>query len=254
MTAHPEPEDRIRLQKVLATAGLGSRRHGEKLIATGRVVVNGRAVTQQGTRVNPARDMIEVDGVRVPTAAGLVHLALHKPAGVLSTMSDPSGRPCVGDFVPASPRLFHVGRLDAQSEGLLLLTNDGDLAYRLTHPSFGVPKTYLAEARGPVRADLARRLRAGVHLADGPVRVEHFRVVGSTGRRVSVELVVHEGRKHVVRRLLAAVGHPVERLVRTRIGPIGLADLPPGRRRQLSVTQVRALDAAAQPPQVSCSQ
>jgi 23S rRNA pseudouridine2605 synthase len=246
MMPHRELETEIRLQKVLASAGLGSRRHGEALIAAGRVAVNGQRVSAQGLRVNPARDSVEVDGIAVPTAAGLVHLALHKPSGVLSTMSDPYGRPCIGDFVPDQPRQFHVGRLDAATEGLLLLTNDGALAHRLLHPSYGVAKTYLAEVRGPVPAGLARQLSDGVELDDGPARVEHFRVVATSGRRVSVELVIHEGRKHVVRRLLAAVEHPVERLVRTQIGPQALGDLRPGRSRRLSTAEVRVLDAATQ--------
>jgi 23S rRNA pseudouridine2605 synthase len=244
--SRPEQERTVRLQKALAAAGIGSRRHGESLIAAGRVSVNGAMVTVQGSRVDPERDTVAVDGVAVPVAPGKVYLALHKPAGVLSAMSDASGRPCVGDLVPEEPRLFHVGRLDGASEGLLLLTNDGAFAQRLTHPSYGVAKTYLAEIRGPVAPGLARQLRAGVELDDGPVRVDACRVVGRSGRRTSVEVILHEGRNHVVRRLLAAVGYPVRRLVRTRIGPLGLGDLAPGRLRRLSLDEVRRLDGAAQ--------
>jgi 23S rRNA pseudouridine2605 synthase len=250
MTRPSDPPGReranaVRLQKVLAGAGFGSRRRSEMLIAAGRVAVNGHRVLEQGVRVDPAHDAIAVDGAAVPTGAGLVWLALNKPAGVLSAMSDSSTRPCVGDFVGAEPRLFHVGRLDAGSEGLLLLTNDGTLAHRLTHPSYGVAKTYLAEVRGPLRAGVGRQLRHGVELGDGLVRVDGFRVADRSGRRLSVELVLHEGRKHVVRRLLEAVGYPVQRLVRTRIGPLTLGDLPPGHVRRLTGAQVRELAAAA---------
>jgi 23S rRNA pseudouridine2605 synthase len=166
---------------------------------------------------------------------------------MVSTMSDPEGRPCLADLVGnRDQRLFHVGRLDADSEGLLLLTNDGDLAHRLTHPSFGVRKTYLAEVAGPVSRDIGRALRAGVELDDGNARVDLFRVVGRSGSRVMVELALHEGRKHIVRRLLAAVGHPVQRLVRTEIGPVRLGDLRPGKARPLNRAEVAALFEVAQ--------
>lgn len=204
--------------------------------------VDGRVVREQGTRVDPARNDIRVDGLRVPTIPGLVHLVLNKPRGLISTMSDPRGRPCVGDLVAdRAQRLFHVGRLDADSEGLLLLTNDGDLAHRLAHPSYQVSKTYLAEVSGPLGRDIGRRLRGGLELEDGPVAVDGFRVVESTARRALVEVTLHEGRNHVVRRLLAEVGHPVSRLVRTRIGPIRLDSLRPGRTRHLTSTEVGEL-------------
>jgi 23S rRNA pseudouridine2605 synthase len=236
-------EEGVRLQKVLAAAGVGSRRACEQLIAAGRVEVDGEVVRTMGVRVHPGRVVIKVDGLRVGTeAAGLVHLALNKPAGVVSTMSDPEGRPSLGDYVEGRrERLFHVGRLDADTEGLILLTNDGELAHRLSHPSYEVAKTYLAEVRGPVARDVGRRLREGVELDDGVASVDSFRVVGRTGSRVMVEVVLHEGRKHVVRRLLTAVGHPVERLVRTRVGPISLGDLRPGRSRSLSAAEVGRL-------------
>jgi 23S rRNA pseudouridine2605 synthase len=235
-------ENGVRLQKVLAQAGLGSRRACEQLIAEGRVEVDGRVVTEQGVRVDPGRQVIRVDGSRIVTAPGLVHLALNKPVGVVSTMTDPQGRPCLGDYVgDRRDRLFHVGRLDADTEGLILLTNDGELAHRLAHPRYQVAKTYLAEVSGPIARDVGRRLRAGVDLEDGPARADSFRVVGSTRNRVLVELVVHEGRNRIVRRLLAAVGHPAQRLVRTRIGPVALGSLRPGKLRALSRDELSSL-------------
>lgn len=233
----------VRLQKVLAAAGVASRRASEELIAAGRVSVDGEVVREQGRRVDPATVEIRVDGVRVTTAeSGLVHLALNKPAGVVSTMHDPDGRPDLSQYVrDRSERLFHVGRLDADTEGLILLTNEGDLAHRLTHPSYGVQKTYLAEVPGPIPRGLGARLRDGVDLDDGPVRVDSFRVVDRVGSRVMVEVVLHEGRKHVVRRLLDAVGHPVHRLVRTRFGAVALGDLRPGVVRPLTRAEVAAL-------------
>jgi 23S rRNA pseudouridine2605 synthase len=236
----------IRLQKVLAQAGLGSRRACEQLIAAGRVEVDGRLVREQGLRVDPRQSVIRVDGARIATTPGLVYLVLNKPRGVVSAMTDPQGRPCLGDFVAdRRERLFHVGRLDADTEGLILLTNDGDLAHRLAHPSHGVPKTYLAEVSAPVPRDLGARLRRGVELEDGPARVDRYRLVGATGGRAMVEIVLHEGRKHVVRRLLAEVGHPVHRLVRTRIGPVTLGTLAPGQLRHLTRHEVGALHSAA---------
>jgi 23S rRNA pseudouridine2605 synthase len=236
-------ETGVRLQKVLATAGVGSRRACEELIAAGRVEVDGVRVREMGTRVDPTTAVIRVDGLRIATVGSdLVHLALNKPRGVVSTMSDPQGRPSLGDFVEGRrTRLFHVGRLDADTEGLILLTNDGDLAHRLTHPSYGVPKTYLAEVSGPLARDVGKRLRAGVELDDGSVSVDSFRVVGRTAGRVMIEVVLHEGRKHVVRRLLDAVGHPVRRLVRTDIGPVALGELAPGRTRSLTSDEVGRL-------------
>ena len=237
----------IRLQRVLAAAGYGSRRACEELIAEGRVSVDGTVVQEQGRRVDPGHAVIRVDGVRVATEQrDVVHLVVNKPLGMVSTLRDPQGRPSVGDLVrDRKERLFHVGRLDADTEGLLLLTNDGDLAHRLTHPSYEVPKTYLAEVRGPVARDLGRRLREGVGLDDGQARVDRFRVVGSSGPRVLLEVVLHEGRNRIVRRLLAATGHPVERLVRTAIGPVRLGDLPAGRTRRLRPAEVRGLYGAA---------
>ena len=240
-----DPTDRlIRLQKVLAAAGVGSRRACEELIAEGRVSVDDELVTEQGRRVDPETAVIRVDGMRVTTSSSRVYLALNKPKGMVSAMSDPEGRPTVGDLVAGrNERLFHVGRLDADTEGLLLLTNDGELAHRLSHPSYEVPKTYLAEIIGPVQRDVGKRLRAGIVLADGPVRVDSFRLIDSSSNRVLVEVVLHEGRKHVVRRLLAEVGHPVQSLVRTSVGPVQLGSHRPGRLRNLTPQEVGALYA-----------
>ena len=234
--------DLVRLQKVLASAGVGSRRACEELIAAGRVTVDNRIVTEMGLRVDPATAVIAVDGDRINVRGDLTYLALNKPRGVLSAMSDSRGRPTVADLVADRPeRLFHVGRLDSDSEGLLLLTNDGELAHRLMHPSFGVAKTYLATVPAPVDRSLGRSLRAGVQLDDGAVRVDAFRVVQTSGDRAIVEVVLHEGRKHIVRRLLAEVGHPVQRLVRTAIGPIRLGGQRAGTTRELTRAELAAL-------------
>lgn len=239
-------EEGIRLQKVLAQAGLGSRRACEELIAQGRVEVDGRVVREQGLRVDPLRANIRVDGERVPTAPDLIVLALNKPRGVVTTMSDDLGRPCVGDYVSdRTERLFHIGRLDSDTEGLLLLTNDGVLAQNLSHPSHGVPKTYIALVPGPVRREVGRQLREGIELEDGPAKVDSFGIVEATPNQALVEVVLHEGRNHIVRRLLDAAGHPVEELVRTQIGPIRLGQLRPGRYRAITGAELRSLYTAA---------
>ena len=234
----------IRLQKVLAAAGIGSRRACEVLIDQGRVSVNDEVVRSQGRRVDPEADVIRVDTMRINTARGLVYLALNKPRGYVTAMSDPEGRPTVGDLVADRPeRLFHVGRLDADTEGLLLLTNDGELAHRLSHPSYEVPKTYLAEVIGPVARDVGKRLREGVELDDGIVRVDSFKLVDSNANRVLLELVLHEGRKHIVRRALAEVGHPVQRLLRTSVGGVQLGAQKPGKIRALTRDELAGLFA-----------
>jgi 23S rRNA pseudouridine2605 synthase len=231
-----------RLQKVLAAAGLGSRRACEIMIEEERVTVNGE-VAVLGRRVDPETDRVEVDGVRVPVRPGLVTYLLNKPRGVVSTASDPQGRPTVVELVPAEPRIFPVGRLDTDTEGLLLLTNDGDLAHRLTHPSFGVDKEYLAEVEGtPTPADL-RRLREGVDLEDGRTAPAKASIVAPG----AIKLVIHEGRNRQIRRMCEAVGHPVRRLVRTRIGPVTDRRLKPGEWRVLDIDEVRRLEAAAAP-------
>ena len=228
-----------RLQKVLAAVGLGSRRACEDLIADGRVTVDGE-VAELGRRVDPDTARVEVDGVPISVRPGLVHYLLNKPVGVVTTASDPQGRPTVLELVPSEPRVFPVGRLDATTEGLLLLTNDGDLAHRLTHPSFGVEKEYLAEVDTPPTRGELRRLREGVDLEDG--RTAPARVALVPPR--AVRLVIHEGRNRQVRRMLDAVGHPVRRLVRTRIGPLTDRRLRPGEWRPLTPAEVRSLESA----------
>jgi 23S rRNA pseudouridine2605 synthase len=228
-----------RLQKVLAKAGLGSRRACEELIAAGRVRVNG-SVAELGARADPESDRIEVDGAPVGVRAGLVHYLLNKPGGVVTTASDPQGRPTVVDLVPTEPRVFPVGRLDADTEGLLLLTNDGELAHRLTHPSFGVDKEYLAEVEGSPSRGAVRRLREGVELEDGPTAPAKVSLVGDH----LVRITIHEGRNRQVRRMCAAVGYPVRRLVRVRVGPISDRRLAPGEWRPLIQAEVRSLEAA----------
>lgn len=235
----------IRLQKVLAEAGVASRRRSEELIAAGRVSVDGETVTWFGTRVDPENAIIRVDGKRIPTHSAQRYYALNKPLGVVSTMSDPRGRKTLADYVGDVPeRLFHVGRLDTDTEGLLLLTNDGELANRLTHPRYGVPKTYLAEIHGPIPRDLGRRLKQGVELADGFAKADAFRIFDRVGKRVLVEVTLHEGRKHIVRRLLAEAGYPVQRLARTEFGPITLGHLRSGTIRALTVAEIGELYAA----------
>ncbi|GEL93590.1 pseudouridine synthase [Cellulomonas composti] len=234
--------DGVRLQKVLAAAGIGSRRACEDLIANGRVEVDGQVVTELGVRVDPKRQPIHVDGMRVQLDESMVTIALNKPKGVVSTMHDPEGRPSIGQYVAnREERLFHVGRLDADTEGLILLTNDGELANRLSHPSHGVAKTYLAEVEGKVTAATAAKLRRGVELEDGPVAIDTVTVVQALSHLSLVELTLHEGRNRVVRRVFEEVGHPVTKLVRTRIGPIRLGDLKQGRTRVLSKTEVGSL-------------
>ncbi|RDI59643.1 pseudouridine synthase [Nocardia pseudobrasiliensis] len=234
-----------RLQKVLAKAGVASRRAAEELIEKGRVEVDGAIVREQGLRIDPNTAVVRVDGVRVVVRDEQVYLALNKPKGFQSTMSDEMGRPCVGDIVAervmAGQRLFHVGRLDADTEGLLLLTNDGDLAHRLMHPSFEVSKTYLATVNGEVKRETGKRLHSGVELDDGPAKVDRFQVLEIGEGRSLVKVVLHEGRKHIVRRLLAAVGHPVIGLVRTHIGPIALGDQRPGSMRVLGRDEIGKL-------------
>ncbi|WP_406352735.1 rRNA pseudouridine synthase [Streptomyces sp. NBC_01635] len=230
-----------RLQKVLARAGYGSRRACEELIEQARVEINGEIVLEQGRRVDPAKDEVKVDGLTVATQS-YQFFSLNKPAGVVSTMEDPDGRQCLGDYVTnRETRLFHVGRLDTETEGVVLLTNHGELAHRLTHPRYGVKKTYLAHIVGPIPRDLGKRLKDGIQLEDGYARADHFRVVEQTGKNYLVEVTLHEGRKHIVRRMLAEAGFPVDKLVRTGFGPITLGDQKSGWLRRLSNTEVGML-------------
>ncbi|MGH9031530.1 MAG: pseudouridine synthase [Acidimicrobiia bacterium] len=233
-----------RLQKVLARAGFGSRRAAEELIAAGRVAVDGE-VASLGRRVDLARERIMVDGIPVVVRADVVYYLLNKPARVVTTARDPEGRPTVIDLVPLEPRVFPVGRLDYETEGLLVLTNDGELAQLLTHPSHAVEKAYLAEVEGvPSRATL-RRLREGVDLDDGRTAPARARIVQAHGDGAALEVVIHEGRNRQVRRMCERLGHPVRRLVRTRIGPVSDRRLAPGEWRPLRRREVRALFEAA---------
>lgn len=237
-----------RLQKVLARAGFGSRRAAEELIAAGRVAVDGE-VASLGRRVDPEHDRITVDGIPVVVRADVVYYLLNKPARVVTTARDPEGRPTVIDLVPLEPRVFPVGRLDYETEGLLVLTNDGELAQLLSHPSHAVEKAYLAEVEGvPTRAAL-RRLREGVDLDDGRTAPARARIVQTHGDNAALEVVIHEGRNRQVRRMCEQVGHPVRRLVRTRIGPVSDRRLPPGEWRPLHRREVRALFEAAGAPE-----
>jgi 23S rRNA pseudouridine2605 synthase len=226
--APPSSDEGVRLQKVLSQAGIASRRVAERMITDGRVEVDGQIITELGTRVDPAEAVIRVDGVRVQLDDELMYLALNKPVGMYSTMSDELGRPCIGDVVEhrvrGNKKLFHVGRLDADTEGLILLTNDGELAHRLTHPSYEIPKTYLATVTGKVPKGLGNTLREGVELDDGPASVDDFALVDTIPGKSLVRVTLHEGRNRIVRRLLEHVGFPVEALVRIAIGNVTLGE------------------------------
>ncbi len=236
----------VRLQKVIAQAGVASRRRAEELIAAGRVEVNGKVVDAQGRRVDPERDVIRVDGERIPPPRRHAYLVLNKPRGVVSTMDDPQGRPTVADYLGRwrGLRLFHVGRLDADSEGMLLLTNDGDFAQAMTHPSFELPKTYVVEVAGVVDRATVSRLAKGVRLEDGPVRPDSISVDQMGRDRTMLTVVIHEGRNRIVRRMFESVGHPVRRLARVKIGPVALGEVKLGGARELSGSELgRLLDA-----------
>ncbi|MDZ4089827.1 MAG: pseudouridine synthase [Arthrobacter sp.] len=239
-------QDGIRLQKVMASAGVASRRVCEEMITEGRVEVDGQVVTELGVRVDPKTAVIHVDGLRIQLDENMVYMVFNKPKGVVSTMEDPDGRPCISDFVRNShgERLFHVGRLDVATEGLLLLTNDGELANRLTHPSYEVPKTYLVQVRGPFPQGIGAELKAGVELEDGIASVDSFKLVDSTPGHVLIEVVLHSGKNRIVRRLFDAVGFPVLRLVRVKVGPIGLGDQRQGSIRNLGKQEVGHLLAS----------
>ena len=235
----------IRLQKVLAKAGVASRRMSEKLIDAGRVEVDGKIVTEQGMRIDPDKSIVRVDGVRVRIDNDLQYFVLNKPRGVQCTMSDDMGRPCVGDIVgekvDAGQRLFHVGRLDAATEGLLLLTNDGELANRLMHPKYEVAKTYLATVVGEADRKLVRALKNGVELDDGPAKADYVQIVDVHQGKSIVRVELHEGRKHIVRRMLKEAGYPVERLVRTKIHTVQLGEQTPGALRAMNNAELTSL-------------
>jgi 23S rRNA pseudouridine2605 synthase len=238
-----EPAEGVRLQKVLAQAGIASRRASEALISEGRVEVNSEIVFEQGRRVDPERDVIRVDGARIPPPRRHRYLALNKPRGVVATMHDPGGRHTVADLVAErrNERLFHVGRLDTDTEGLLILTNDGDFAHRLAHPSFQVPKTYIAEVTGAVGEPTLRRLRRGITLEDGPVRPTSVKIMSVTGNKTLLKITLQEGRNRIVRRTMEAVGHPVRRLSRIGIGPVQLGNLKVGEYRELTREELGGL-------------
>ena len=236
-----EPSDGVRLQKALAQAGVASRRASEELIAAGRVEVNGKVVTEQGMRVDPERDTIRVDGSRIPPPRRHLYLVLNKPRGVVSTMDDPDGRPTLEQYVPRRQRLFHVGRLDTDTEGLLILTNDGDFANKLAHPSHEVPKTYLVEVEGLLDNKTLRRLEKGLTLEDGPIKPDKVKLVTRAESRSMVQITLHSGRNRIVRRMFDSVGHPVLRLSRISIGPVRLGQLAVGETRELTREELGAL-------------
>ena len=237
-----EEVEGIRLQKVLASAGIASRRASEILIDEGRVEVNGKVVTEQGKRVNPETDHIRVDGSRIPPPRRHMYIVLNKPRGVVSTMDDPEGRQTLTDYLPRTKeRLFHVGRLDTETEGLIVLTNDGEFAHRLAHPSYEVPKTYHVQAAGVLDNRTIKRLEKGVTLEDGPVKPDKVKLISRSQNKTLLEITLHEGRNRIVRRMMDAVGHPVDRLARTRIGPIRLGVLPVGETRELTREELGAL-------------
>jgi len=242
----PDEDGLVRLQKLLAQSGVASRRKCEELMLDGLVEVDGEVVTRLGTKVDPFTAVIRVDGKRLPPVSPNVYLVLNKPRGVVSTMSDPEGRRTLEEFVADRPeRLFHVGRLDTDTEGLILLTNDGDFAQKVAHPSYELDKTYVAQVDGQVSKATIKQLLAGVTLEDGPVAVSEAKLVSATPDRSIVELTIHEGRNRIVRRLLDHLGHPVTKLTRTAIGPVQLTGLKKGALRELTRDELGTfLDAA----------
>ncbi len=232
----------VRLQKALANAGVASRRVAEEMIAAGRVRVNGVVVSELGSRIDPDADLVDVDGVAVQLDTDKRYVMLNKPTGVVSTMRDERGRRDLREFTADWPeRLYNVGRLDADTSGLLVLTNDGELAHVLAHPSFGVTKVYVAKVDGRVTAQTIARLTRGVELEDGPIAADKARLLDASGDSSLVELTLHSGRNRIVRRMMAEVGHPVVDLVRRQFGPLHLGPLPAGRARELTKLERGAL-------------
>ncbi len=238
------PVEGVRLQKAMASAGVASRRVSEQLIVEGRVEVNGQVVTELGTRIDPATDLVAVDGVAVQLDPAKRYYMLNKPRGVVSSMRDEQGRPDLTRFTDGlEERVFNVGRLDAETSGLLLLTNDGELAHVLAHPSFGVEKTYIAKVRGRVTAQTMQRLKQGIELDDGPINVDRGRILQQQpgDRHSMVEVTLHSGRNRIVRRMFDAVGHPVVELVRRSFGPLNLGTLKSGAMRELTKVELGQL-------------
>ncbi|CAL4859398.1 pseudouridine synthase [Microbacterium sp. MM2322] len=235
-------ENRVRLQKILANAGVASRRVCEQYIVEGRVRVNGVVITELGSRVNPETDQVDVDGTAIQLDTSKRYVVLNKPTGVVSSMKDDQGRPDLRRFTADWPeRLYNVGRLDAETSGLLVLTNDGELAHVLAHPSFGVTKVYIAKVSGRVLPQTIAQLTKGIELEDGPIAADKARLLDASGDTSLVELTLHSGRNRIVRRMMAAVGHPVEELVRRQFGPLHLGTLPAGRARELTTVERGAL-------------
>ncbi|MFJ4176075.1 pseudouridine synthase [Microbacterium sp. NPDC089696] len=232
----------VRLQKVLAAAGVASRRVVEQYIVEGRIRVNGETVTELGRRIDPETDLVDVDGTAVQLDVSKRYVMLNKPTGVVSSMRDESGRPDLRRFTKDyEERLYNVGRLDAETSGLLVLTNDGELAHVLAHPSFGVTKVYIAKVDGAVTAQTIAKLTKGIELEDGPIAADKARLLDTSRGSSLVELTLHSGRNRIVRRMMAAVGHPVTELVRRQFGPLHLGTLPAGRSRELSKIELGAL-------------
>lgn len=240
-TSDREETEDIRLQKALSQAGVASRRAAEAMIEEGRVEVNGRVVTTQGLRVDPGRDTIRVDGARIPAPRRHTYLLLNKPRGVVATMDAPEGRETLAQYVPRHQRLYHVGRLDTDTEGLIILTNDGEFAHRLAHPSYEVRKTYLVDAEGLIDDRVLHRLEKGLRLEDGPIRPDRVRLVSRGPSRTLVRITLHSGRNRIVRRMMDSVGHPVRRLARIGIGPVRLGDLASGGTRELTREELGTL-------------
>jgi 23S rRNA pseudouridine2605 synthase len=237
----------VRLQKILAEAGVASRRKSEELIDQGRVSVDGRVIRDQGVKVDPEKSEVMVDGEIINQRKTKIYLALNKPRGILSTLSDPENRPHLGDLLRDRPeRLFHVGRLDKESEGLLLLTNDGELAHRATHPSFSLPKNYLLEVKGSVSKEVADSFKKGVALDDGMAKVDKLTVLPGREGRTIIDVVIHDGRNQILRRMAAASGLTVERLIRIGMGPIKLGELTPGKWREIKNNELLSLQNALQ--------
>ena len=240
-TSDREETEGIRLQKALSQAGVASRRAAEAMIEEGRVEVNGRVVTTQGLRVDPGRDTIRVDGARIPAPRRHTYLLLNKPRGVVATMDAPEGRETLAQYVPRHQRLYHVGRLDTDTEGLIILTNDGEFAHRLAHPSYEVRKTYLVDAEGLIDDRVLHRLEKGLRLEDGPIRPDRVRLVSRGPSRTLVRITLHSGRNRIVRRMMDSVGHPVRRLARIGIGPVRLGALASGGTRELTREELGTL-------------